>query len=296
MRVRLGVFFLVLLAIVGFTGCAATSIEENTEIRQEEALSLHIIDVGQGDSILIIGPESTLLIDGGNNADGEMLVDYLEEVGVEKIDVLIGTHPHEDHIGGLDTVIANIPVEKVYLPKVSHTTKTFKDLLQAIKDQGLRVATAQKGTLLSLPDMEGEFLSPLQREYGELNEYSAVLRIGFGNKVILLMGDAEKVNEEKILSAYPAKYLKADILKLGHHGSSSSSSPEFLDTVDPSFSVISLEKGNDYGHPHRETLEALQERGIPLYRTDEAGTIIFTINGDDITVNQNPGSYSPGEK
>lgn len=296
MRVRLGVFFLVLLAIVGFTGCAATSMEENTKIRQEETLSLHFIDVGQGDSILIIGPESTLLIDGGNNADGEMLVDYLKEAGVEQIDVLVGTHPHEDHIGGLDTVIANIPVEKVYLPKVSHTTKTFKDLLQAIKDQGLRVVTAQKGTLLSLPDMEGEFLSPLQREYGELNEYSAVLRIGFGNKVILLMGDAEKVNEEEILSAYPAKYLKADILKLGHHGSSSSSSPEFLDTVDPSFSVISLEKGNDYGHPHQETLEALQERGIPLYRTDEAGTIIFTINGDDITVNQNPGSYSPGQK
>ena len=256
----------------------------------DEYLQVHFIDVGQADAILIIGPkEQYIMIDAGNNEDSDLVVNYLKNLGVKALKAVIGTHPHEDHIGGLDAVISNFNVEKVYMPKVANTTETFKDVLLAVQAKGLKVTTASKGVSIPLEGMTAEFLGPVGTAYEDLNNYSAVLKLTYKNIGFLFQGDAEVISEKEILKSDAASKLDAEVIKIGHHGSSSSTTPEYIDRVQPKYAVIMVGAGNKYNHPHKETMDILNKRKISIYRTDHNKTIIATSDGVTVTFNADHG-------
>jgi competence protein ComEC len=212
-------------------------------------------------------------------------VSYLKKAGVSRLNYLVATHPHEDHIGGLKDVLEAFPVETAYLPKVSHTSATYSRLLTALQKNKVKVKEAKAGVSLDLgQEVQIQFLAPVKDNYGDLNNYSAVLRVSFGQVAFLLTGDAEKESEAHML-ANGAK-LEAAVLKLGHHGSSSSTSPEFLRKVKPNYAIISAAKENDYGHPHKETLALLAREKIQTFWTALAGTIVMETDGQDMVVNK----------
>lgn len=249
-------------------------------------LTIHYLDVGQADSILLQLPNNqNMLIDAGNNADGDFVVDYIEDQGITKIDYLVGTHPHEDHIGGLDFVIKSFDIGKIYLPRAKHTTKTYEDVLRAIKVKDKKIILAKAAVnILNKPDLEAYFLSPVREDYDELNEWSAVLKLEYGNTSFLFTGDAEEINEFEILLSSSMKP-DADVLKVGHHGSDSSTSEAFLAAVSPRYAVISVGKDSDYGHPSPVVLDRLRDHNVKVFRTDLQGTIICTSDGENITFN-----------
>jgi len=251
-------------------------------------LKVHYIDVGQADSILVQLPSGqNMLIDAGNNSDSDQVINYLKSNDVKKLDHVIGSHPHEDHIGGLDAAIENFDVGKVYLPRVSHTTKTYEDLLLAIKNKGLKVTEAKGGVKLDVGHViTAELLAPNGTGYDNLNNFSAVLRLTFGNTSFLFTGDAEDISENQMLRA--GYNLKADVLKVGHHGSTSSTSVAFLKAISPKYAVICVGKDNTYGHPHTETLSNLASADAQVFRTDRQGTIIATSDGKIVTFNTEP--------
>ncbi len=247
-------------------------------------LKVHFIDVGQADCILAQLPGGeNMLVDAGNNDDGDRVVSYLRSAGVDKIDFLVGTHPHEDHIGGLDMVINNFDIGKVYMPKVNHTTKTYRDVLSAVKAKGLKITTAGAGVeMFNNAGVDAIMLAPVNSGYEELNDYSAVIKLSYKNVKFLLTGDAEEISEKEILNA--GYDVKADVLKVGHHGSRSSTSPAFLKAVSPQYAVISVGNDNDYGHPHRETLQKLKKANVKVFRTDQDGTMVFSTDGKKINL------------
>lgn len=260
----------------------------------EGSTSVYFIDVGQGDCELIRTPDGqNILIDAGTNATGDKLVQYLEQLGVEQIDTLIATHPHEDHIGGMDEVVNAFPIGDVYLPKVADsqtpTTRTYERLLDAIADKGLSITPGRGGmTILDDDGIKLEFLAPNADSYADLNSYSIVAKLTCGQKSFLFTGDAESDSEEEMLHA--GYDLRSDVLKCGHHGSSTSTSAAFLQAVQPTYAVISCGVGNDYGHPHRETLDKLNDAGVQIYRTDEQDTILAVCDGTDVTFQTGLGS------
>jgi competence protein ComEC len=284
---RIGGFILLVVLSI-FVNKYITTPEQQTFSRKEtraDVIEVHFIDVGQGDSILIESNNASMLIDAGENNKGSTVVNYLKAHGIEKLDYVIGTHPHSDHIGGLDTVIKAFPVDKVILPSVTHTTNTFEDVLDAITDKNLKLTKAQAGDQYSLGLANFTIISPDSNTYEDLNNYSVVIRLTYGDTSFLLTGDAEKLSEKAMVKS--GYNLSADVLKLGHHGSSYSSGADFLDDVNPSYAVISVGKDNQYGHPHVETIQTMMDRNIKLYRTDEQGTIVFTSDGNTISVNTN---------
>ncbi|MDD6175903.1 MAG: MBL fold metallo-hydrolase [Firmicutes bacterium] len=249
-------------------------------------MKVHFLDVGQADCIVVELPnDRTMVIDAGNNGDGKLIVKYLQALEISQIDYLIGTHPHEDHIGGLDNLIREFAVKALYMPKVSEkltpTTATYNDVLEAAENKKMKIKTAKAGITLFQDDsigLKAEILAPnASTEYSDLNNYSAVIRLTYGSRSFLFTGDAEEESEKIILNS--GTELSADVLKLGHHGSSSSSSNAFLDAVAPEYAIISCETGNDYGHPHKETMEKMQERSIQIFRTDTQQTIIAVCDG-----------------
>ena len=247
-------------------------------VGDEGELRVSFIDVGQGDSEFIELPNGeTLLIDAGTNETGADVVNYIESLGYSSIDYVVGTHPHEDHIGGLDDVIRTFDVESVYMPKVTADTKTFEDVLDAVDEKGLTINTAKAGvSLVDGEDLSVKMLAPVLDEYDNTNDYSAVIKVAYGDTSFLFTGDAEEYAEDLITGD-----VSADVLKVGHHGSSTSTGEAFLQRVSPSYAVISCGLGNSYGHPHTETIEKLG--GIPVFRTDEMGTIVATSDGSEIS-------------
>jgi len=274
----LTISFFLLLLLVGFS-VAGTSGE----------LIIHYLDLGQADSILLELPNNEImLIDAGNNSDGQKLVNYLREQGIDTIDYLIGTHPHADHIGGLDDVIENFVIGRIYMPEVIHTTKTFEDVLLAVQRKGKKITPARTGvSIIDDPVLQIYFLSPISNNYKDLNHYSAVVKVDFLDKSFLFTGDAEKINEEEMIEKYGVK-LKSHILKVGHHGSNTSTSEEFIEKVVPDYAVISVGKDNSYGHPSALVIQRLQNHGVKIYRTDLQGTIIARSDGQQILFNQDP--------
>lgn len=256
--------------------------KEINPVGDNEVIEVHFIDVGQGDAILVTAPnDKIMLIDAGNNGDGKIIIDYLRRLGLEKIDVLIGTHPHADHLGGLDEVIRKFQIGSIYLPRVSHNTKTYEEVLLAIKEKGLKINEAKGGLTLDLgPSVTGKILAPNKGSYDDLNDYSVVVKISFGENSFLFTGDAEALSEKEMLAANHD--LKADILKVGHHGSSTSTSSEFLKAVAPDFAVISVGKDNSYNHPHKTVLNRLNNAHIKIYRTDQHGDIKVISDGQNI--------------
>ena len=252
------------------------------------ALTVHFLDVGQADCILAESNGRYMLIDAGNNADEQTILDYLRAQGVQTLDYVIGTHPHEDHIGALDAVIRNFDVKTVILPQKAHTTQTYENVLDAVADKGLTLTAPVLGQRYALGNATFTILSP-RRDYGDnLNNWSVGIRLCYGNTEFVLCGDAEAEAEADIVSS--GLTLTADVLKLSHHGSATSTSDAFLDAVNPSYAVISCGKDNDYGHPHAETLEKLSARGITVFRTDEQGTVIAATDGKRISWVSHPGA------
>ncbi len=255
-----------------------------------ETLEVHIIDVGQGESILIKGPSKNVLIDAGENDKGDEVLAYLKANGVKSLDMAIGTHAHSDHIGGLDTVIKSIPVKQVILSpipkKIVPTTKTYTDLLEAVLDKGLTVTTAVPDTQYSLGG--GAVLTILgpRREYNDLNNTSVVCRLTYGDAEFLFSGDAETASESTLLSM--ELDLSADVYCVPHHGSSTSSSKRYLDAVDPKIATISVGRNNDYGHPHKEIVARLKKY-CPFYRTDLSGNIQIITDGETINLTTDAG-------
>jgi len=274
----LTISFFLLLLLVGFS-VAGTSGE----------LIIHYLDLGQADSILLELPNNEImLIDAGNNSDVQKLVNYLREQGIDTIDYLIGTHPHADHIGGLDDVIENFVIGRIYMPEVIHTTKTFEDVLLAVQRKGKKITPARtEVSIIDDPVLQIYFLSPINNNYKDLNHYSAVVKVDFLDKSFLFTGDAEKINEEEMIEKYGVR-LKSHILKVGHHGSNTSTSEEFIEKVVPDYAVISVGKDNSYGHPSALVIQRLQNHGVKIYRTDLQGTIIARSDGQQILFNQDP--------
>lgn len=267
--------------LVGSVGCSNDEVVPAPTSSQLKGLEVNIIDVRQGDSILIkTSNNKTILIDTGSREEKDKLYKFLNSKNIKNIDMLLGTHPHEDHIGNMVSVIKDFNIGEVYMPKVTHTTKTFKNTINALKEKGLTVKTPKLSEKLKFDDTDIEFFAPNSSSYKDLNNYSIVMKLTHGKNSFLLTGDAEKESEnEMILKGYN---LQADVLKLGHHGSSTSNTKKFISAVNPKYSVASCGKNNEYNHPHKETIDLLKGMNIPLIRTYEKGTITFTSNENGI--------------
>ncbi|MCI1966846.1 MAG: MBL fold metallo-hydrolase [Oscillospiraceae bacterium] len=246
-------------------------------------LKIHYIDVGQGDSELLELPNGqTMLIDAGNRENGAQVVSYIQGLGHSKIDYLVATHPHADHIGGMTTVVNSLNIGQVYMPKKSTNTKTFENLLSAVKNKGLKVNTAKSGVnMLTAGNLNIDIIAPVDMTGSDLNQYSAVVKVTYGANKFLFMGDSGEPSESQITAD-----VSADVLKVGHHGSNTSTSQVFLNKVRPKYAVVEVGAGNSYGHPTAATLSKLQKIGATVYRTDNDGTIIFTSDAKTITVDK----------
>jgi competence protein ComEC len=249
-------------------------------------LKVSYIDVGQADSILIQQGDHAMLIDAGNNADGQTVKNYITNQGVSVLDYAICTHPHEDHIGAMDYIVNSFKIGKIYLPEAMATTQTYKDLLTAVVNKGMQFTSPVPGSSFKLGDATCTILGPINWSQDDLNTSSIVLKVVYGNNSFLFTGDAQVSNEQDMINA--GYDLSADVLKVGHHGSNTSTSQAFLDAVKPSYAVISVGAGNDYGHPTEAVLNRINSNGIKLFRTDLNGTIVATSDGSNITFNVNP--------
>ena len=277
--------FLLVLLILSFLP-DGLNVQNEPEL-VEGQMRVSYIDVGQGDGAFIEFPEGkTALIDAGEAFAAEAVIQLIEDYGYDTIDYIICTHPHSDHIGGMSEVIQNFQIGAIYMPKVSHSSKTFETLLLTIREKDLGIHTAKAGVSVSVsPEITMEFLGPCSEYYEEMNDYSAVVKICYGENAFLFTGDAEVLAEQEILAG--GCDIRADVLKVGHHGSVTSTCKEFLQAVSPRFAVISSGAGNDYGHPHRETLSKLKRMDIAVLRTDQKGTITFMADGNSVwEVNQ----------
>ena len=237
------------------------------KIENQNGSKIYFFDVGQADSILIVNNGKTMLIDAGNNDDGELVVKNIKTLGITKLDYLVGTHPHEDHIGGLDDVIKAFDIGTIYMPKVQTNTKTFEDVLDAISAKNLKVTTPKIGDKFKVGDADCEVMS-IGDDKTNLNTTSIVIRMCYKDVSYLFTGDMETVNESA--RTWP----QTDILKVAHHGSRTSSSEKFLKQIMPKIGIIQVGTDNSYGHPHDVTLKRLEKLGVEIYRNDLKQTIL----------------------
>lgn len=289
---KIRIIFLTCLCLL-VVGCSSPFVENDDEASistfSSGTLRVNYIDVGQGDSIFIQLPNNeTMLIDAGEAYKSDNVINYLNNLGITKIDYVIGTHPHTDHIGGLEEVINTFDIGSIYMPRASSTSKTYEDLLTTISSKGLKVKTAKSGVVvLDEDNLKLEFIAPNSDSYSELNNYSAVLKLTYLDNTFLFMGDAETLSEEEITSE-----IKADVIKVGHHGSDSSSSLEFVKKVSPGYAIIMVGEGNSYNHPYQSIIDRYESVGAKVLRTDLDGNIICDCDGSTVTCDGDKDSSS----
>lgn len=272
------VFFLVFLLII----ITLFFIFFNDFPREDPSiLQVHFIDVDQGDSILIQTPNNqNILIDSGEQKHGSFVKRYLKNQGVKHLHMVIGTHPHADHIGGLPLILESFPTDMIIIPPVSHTTQTFEELLNTIEKENIPIQPIPSSKPYVFEDnLTLEFLSPHRDFKDHLNNWSIVLKLTYRDHKFLFTGDIEYGAETALLQDYCTQTLNSHVLKVAHHGSNTSSAYAFLEAVNPVISVISVGKENPYGHPHKETIERLEYFSPFLYRTDLQGTLVLKSDG-----------------
>jgi competence protein ComEC len=273
-------FVLILVVIIGLLGFQYFNAEKIET--SSHPFTVTFLDVGQGDAIVIQNENTVMLIDAGTNKTAVNLINELKSMAISRFDVIIATHPHEDHIGGMDNVINNFEVRQVIMPEESANTQTYQDVLKAINNKALTISVPKAGSSFNLGSAICTVLAPNSQNYEDTNNYSIVLRVVYGSVSFLLTGDAGTDSEKGILGK--GYTLKSDVLKVGHHGSADSTSNPFLEAIAPRDAVILVGQDNDYGHPHKETLSKLNTAGIKIYRTDMNGTIVYTSNGTNLAV------------
>lgn len=245
------------------------------------SMQVHFIDVGQADSILILSDDEAMLVDAGNNEDGTYLVKYLKEQGISKLKYVIATHPHEDHIGGMDDVINNFTVETVLMPDVTHTTKTFEDVLNAMNENDLGITIPSVGEEYEIGKAKFVVIAPnKEMDENNLNDASIGVKLVNGNNRFIMCGDAQKFSEKAMLQS--GIDLSAQVYKVSHHGSNTATTDAFLKAISPEYAIIQCGENNSYGHPHKETLHKLEQMGVIVLRNDKNGTIIAISDGNKI--------------
>ncbi len=289
MKKLTALFFLLaaLLSGCGYTATTPTTVPPAAAISGEETLTVHFIDVGQADCILLECGGEFALIDGGNKDDSQLVVAYLEDQGVEILNTVISTHPHEDHLGGLPAVLSVFPTQTILSPTTTHDSKIFNDFLHYADQQGVPVEIPEPGSVYHLGNEDGgatlTILGPVQA-YPNLNDTSLVVQAEFGGTRFLFTGDMEVTAENDMLDYWEGQVdWQSDVLKVGHHGSYTSTGYRFLYEVNPSYAVISLGGDNPYGYPHDEPMSRLKHAGVTALRTDTLGTIVATSDGKDIS-------------
>lgn len=270
-----------LMAFVMSFGISGSNVNPS-DIPENSNFEVHFIDVGQADSALIECDGETMMIDGGNVADSNVVAAYLKKEDVTELNYVVCSHAHEDHVGGLSGALSVTKADNIYAPKTKANTKAYKNFKKKAEEQNVEIKHPNVGDEIQLGSSTVEFLGPVDENGKDLNSTSIVLKITYGNTSFLFTGDAESDEEEEILNS--GADLKSTVLKVGHHGSRMSTSYPFLREVMPQYAVISVEKGNSYGHPNEETLSKLSDAGVEVYRTDESGDIVMTSDGNSINV------------
>lgn len=275
-----------LLILLLLTGCTPqSSVEPTTQITTAtvtgNGLTVHFLDVQHADCILLSCGGEYALVDGGYPESGERIVSYMREQGVSRLDLMVGTHPHGDHIGGLPDVLDAFPTDTVWTSQLPYTNDYVSTFKNAITRNGADFVQPRPGERFQLGDATIDVIGPLNLLYEDANDLSLVLMVTYGDTRFLLTGDMEEVAEKELVEA--GVDLKADVLKVGHHGSSSSTSYRFLRAVAPTYGVISLAAFNEYGHPHRDPLSRLMDADVTIYRTDHMYDIVAFSDGETIS-------------
>ena len=274
-------FALILALSVLLCGCAEILPPEPTV--SGKGLTVQFIDVGQADCALLSCDGEYLLIDGGNRDDSQLVVSFLEQQGVQELAAVVCTHAHEDHVGGLPAVLAVYPTKAVYAPTKTYSSNIFDKFVYYTDQQGLEITIPAPGDQFSLGQATVTVLGPV-KSYAETNNTSIVLMVTYGETAFLFTGDMETDAENDMLDCWEGRVdWQADVLKVGHHGSNTSTGYRFLNAVNPKYGVISVGKGNDYGHPHKEPLSRLRQAGVTILRTDELGAIQAVSDGKEVT-------------
>lgn len=286
----LGLLLTVVFLAFSVFGCSALKEDPGLTVDAEGTLRIHYIDVGQGDCTLIQTPDNkNILVDAGNPENYDTINIYLKAQKVEKLDVLLITHPHSDHMGSAEKILKSYTVESVYLPKVAHNTTLFENFMKALSEKGLKANAAYAGISIPAGDSVSiDLFSPIEgKSYSELNDYSPIARAVYGETSFLFTGDGENEDEQDAI-AQAGLRLKSDVLKVGHHGSDTSTGELFLSLVNPQYAVVSVGRDNTYGHPSENTLNKL--KGKTIFRTDKEGNVVAISDGQGISfITQNSG-------
>lgn len=292
MKRFLSIFLILTLALCSASCSLFTPRQHDLEI-DDAKLIVHFLNIGQGDSILLESEDEFVLVDAGERDYGKTVLDYIENRGADELKYVIATHPHSDHIGGMRTVLNDIDAENFITTETDCSTYTWTKLLNVVDKQNINYIDAVPGDSYRFGEASFTILAPLSDQYDGYNDYSVVVKVTCGDISFLLTGDAEKTSEYEMVES--GEDLKADVLKCGHHGSSTSTTAKFLKAVDPAYAVISCGKNNEYGHPHKETLRKLDLMGCDVFRTDTMGTIVATTDGRELrfkSVNTDLSSYT----